>query len=75
MTRFFNTFYSCSTSTGLLSITHLMDCGADIQFAGKGCTISDEHGEIICEGRRQEDRYIMDMRTSSPASARMTVAE
>jgi hypothetical protein len=59
----------------LLSITHLMDCGADIQFVGKGCTISDEHGEIICEGRRQEGRYIMDMLALSPASARITVAE
>jgi transposase InsO family protein len=59
----------------LLSVPHLADCGAEVSFKGKHCSVLNEQGELICEGHRHGTLYVMDIQVPRPETARIAGVE
>ena len=56
-------------------VTHLTECGTDIQFTGTKCQLYTQSGHLTYIGQLQGKLYIMDMQTVVPKTAHVAHVE
>jgi transposase InsO family protein len=70
-----NVLYVPELHGNLLSVAHLTRRGYDVLFSESGCKIYDTENDLVCEGSRHSDLYVLPVRVKGPHSARVAITQ